>query len=155
MNAPPPELGRLAALIGTWRGDGRGTWGEARFGYVEELEFTHAGKPQLMYAQRTRAADDGRPLHAERGFWRVAGEGVELVIAQGIGVAEISIGHWDGDGVLRARSASLALTPTAKPVTAVARTYQVTDDELVCTMQMSTDGGDVLPHLEARLLRIA
>jgi hypothetical protein len=151
--APPIELGKLARFTGSWRGEGSGRWGSARFGYVEELEFVHAGKPHLVYAQRTRAADDGRPLHGERGFWRLAGDAVELVIAQGIGVAEMSIAEWDGD-VLRSRSTALLLTPTAKRVTGVRRVYQVSGDTMLCTLEMSTDGGDVLPHLEARLERV-
>jgi hypothetical protein len=45
------------------------------------------------------------------------------------------------------------LTASAKPVTAVRRTYAIDGDVLLCTMEMSTAGGDVLPHLEARLER--
>lgn len=150
---PAPDIGRLSLFIGRWRGPGRGRWGAARFGYVEELEFIHAGKPHLVYAQRTHASDDGRPLHAERGFWRLAGEAVELVIAQGIGVAETSLAEWDSD-ILCARSTALLLTPTAKPVTAVRRTYEPRGEILRCTLEMSTDGGDVLPHLEAHLARV-
>ena len=158
MSAPlasPAELGRSAGLLGTWRGEGHGRWGGARFDYVEELEFVHRGKPHLVYAQRTRAADDGRPLHAESGFWRVGADAdsVELVLAQGIGVAEVSVGRWNVD-VLRTRSAVLGLTPTAKPVTAVVRTYQLSRDVLACTLEMATDGGDVRPHLEATLRRV-
>ena len=141
-------------MVGRWRGDGRGRWAEARFDYLEELDFVHAGKPQLMYQQRTRAGDDGRPLHAERGFWRVAGEGVELVIAQGIGVAEISLARWNGDHTLAASSSSLQVTPSAKRVTGVARTYEIRGDVLLCTLAMSTDGGELLAHLEARLERV-
>jgi THAP4-like, heme-binding beta-barrel domain len=150
---PADQIGRLSRFIGTWRGPGRGRWGAARFDYVEELEFIHAGKPHLFYGQRTHASDDGRPLHAERGFWRLAGDAVELVIAQGIGVAETSLAAWDGD-ILRAHSTALLLTPTAKPVTAVQRTYEPHGEILLCTLEMSTDGGDVLPHLEARLERV-
>jgi hypothetical protein len=147
------ELGPLARLAGSWRGEGSGRWGDARFGYVEEIELVHAGKPHLVYAQRTRASDDGRPLHGERGFWRVAGGAVELVIAQGIGIAEISVGRWDGD-TLRTHSSAVLLSPSAKPVTSVVRSYEIRGDLLLCTLAMSTDGGGVLPHLEARLQRV-
>ena len=145
-------LGGLAHLIGQWRGTGSGTWEGTHFGYLEELEFTHAGKPHLVYTQRTRSSDDGRPLHAEMGFWRAAGDDVELVIAQGIGVAELSLGTWAGE-TLTATSIGLMLTSSAKPVTAVRRTYSVRGDLLLCALEMSTTGGDVLPHLEARLER--
>ena len=158
MSAPiasPAELGRSAGLLGTWRGEGRGRWGGARFEYVEELEFAHRGKPHLVYAQRTRAADDGRPLHAESGFWRVSAvdDAVEMVLAHGIGVAEVSVGEWNVD-VLRTRSTVLGLAPTAKPVTTVVRTYQLSRDVLACTLEMATDGGEPRPHLEATLRRV-
>lgn len=147
-------LGALARLVGGWRGEGRGRWGEARFGYREELEFVHTGKPHLVYQQRTWAADDGRPLHAERGYWRAIGDATELVIAHPIGVAELSLGRWIAPGVLDVVSAALALAPSAKPVTALTRRYELDDDELRCTVAMSTDGGQPLPHLEARLHRV-
>jgi hypothetical protein len=155
MSSPPPaaELGSLASLVGLWRGEGHGTWGDAVFDYVEELEFVHRGKPHLVYSQRTRASDDGRPLHAESGFWRAAGDRVELVVAQGIGIADVSVGTWEGD-TLHAVSTALALTPTAKQVTAVRRSYRLRADELVCTLEMSTTGGGVLPHLQSRLARV-
>lgn len=149
-------LGDLSRLTGSWSGEGAGRWGEARFAYAEELDFVHAGKPQLVYRQRTRAADDGRSLHAESGFWRVTSGAVELIIAHGIGVAEISVGRWDEGTTLRTVSRSLELSPTAKRVTAVVRTYHVGDDGdvLTCTLSMATDGGEPLPHLESRLHRV-
>jgi hypothetical protein len=147
------QLGLLAAFVGEWRGEGRGLWGDARFGYGEQLVFVHAGKPQLAYRQRTRAADDGRPLHAEDGFWRVADGGVELVLAQGIGIVEICRASWDA-GVLRARASALMGTPSAKTVTDVERTYAVEGDVMRVSMRMATDGGALRPHLEATLKRV-
>ena len=155
MPATPPtaQLGPLAALVGTWHGSGSGRWGDASFEYTEELTFVAGAKPQLAYRQRTRAADDGRALHAEDGFWRLAGEDVELVLAHGIGIAEVSTGRWDG-GTLVARATVLQGAPTAKTVTGVERTYAVDGDTLRCTLRMATDGGALRPHLEATLRRV-
>src|ERR1700740_1433826 len=63
-------------LLGEWRGEGHGSWGEgAPFAYREEVFFRHSGKPFLAYGQRTAALDDGRPLHAETGYWRGGARG--------------------------------------------------------------------------------
>jgi len=63
------------------------------FQYDEEVEFVHTGKPFLFYGQRSWARDDGRPLHAETGYWRPAGPGrVELVLAHPNGITEIEEG---------------------------------------------------------------
>ena len=88
VTSPPlhPDLARLAMLLGDWRGEGRGRWGEgAPFAYREEVHFRHSGKPFLAYGQRTTALDDGRPLHAEAGYWRAGpGAAVEVVMAQAL-----------------------------------------------------------------------
>ena len=111
---PHPDLGRLAALIGEWEGEGEGEVAGRRFAYRERTRFWHTGKPFGGYQQLTWSAGDGRPLHTESGYWRAApGEAVELVLAHAIGDVEIELGHWDGNRLRRACS-SLALTPTAR-----------------------------------------
>ena len=60
--ATHPDLGRLAELLGDWRGEGEGQWASGEpFRYLEWVTFGHNGKPFVSYAQRTTAADDGSP----------------------------------------------------------------------------------------------
>jgi hypothetical protein len=156
MNATPavhPGLGRLAALLGEWTGEGRGVWGGPPFGYRETVRFWHNGKPFLGYEQRTTAIDDGRPLHAEAGYWRPGeGDHVEVVLAHPIGDVEIELGGWQGD-TLRLVTDTLVQTPTAKPVTRLERDFVLHGDVLVYELRMATDGGPAHFHLGAELHR--
>jgi hypothetical protein len=153
---PHAQLGSLRALIGEWRGEGSGSWaGGSTFHYREAVRFTHNGKPFLRYEQRTEAVDDGRPLHAEAGYWRAAAGGaVERVVGHPTGVAEVETGSWAGD-TLRMRSVGLLTAPSAKMVTALERDISVRGDVLRYVLRMATDGGGTVSHLEATLHRSA
>lgn len=155
-------LGPLAALVGTWRGEGHGDYPTIdAFDYVEEVVFAPTGKPVLSYVQRTRNAD-GRPLHAESGYVRRIDpvpdsdpDGlvqVEWVIAQPTGLAETAVGTLRG-GVLETRAIPHR-TPTAVVVADVRRRYERDGDTLSYDLWMAT--GDVptsTHHLQATLQR--
>ncbi len=89
-----PSVAVLAPLLGIWAGQGTGEYPTIEpFGYLEEVSFEHVGKPFLRYVQRTKADDDGRPLHAETGYLRVPSPGrIELVLAHPTGITEIAEG---------------------------------------------------------------
>ncbi len=145
----------VAFLLGTWRGEGAGQYPTIQpFRYREEIRFWHTGKAFLAYTQRTEAAEDGRPLHAEMGYLRVAGEDrVELLIAQPTGFAEIEMGTVRGQRI-DLHTTLVGRTPTAKPVTALARTFWAEGDTLRYELRMAIDGGPLLPHLAATFRRV-
>jgi hypothetical protein len=153
-----PDLQALAMLLGTWRGRGSGTYPTIEpFDYLEEVVFSHVGKPFLVYGQQTKSAADGKPLHAETGYLRVPQPGrVELVLAHPSGITEIEVGTYTADGTtiaLDMTTTNIGLTPTAKEVTALGRSLRVDGDELSYSLQMSAVGQPLQHHLSAELHR--
>ena len=153
-----PGIAVLAPLLGTWAGEGAGEYPTIEpFGYLEEVTFGHTGKPFLTYSQRTRASDDGRPLHAETGYVRVPSPGrIEFVIVHPTGVTEIDEGTLSADCAtldIEADSTSVGLTGSAKEVTALSRSIHLADDELTYTLLMAAVGVPLVRHLKATLHR--
>lgn len=153
-----PALAALAPLLGSWVGSGDGEYPTIpSFGYLEEVTFGHVGKPFLSYGQRTRASDDGRPLHAETGYLRVPSPGrVEMVLAHPTGITEIQEGSLTVTGTvleLELNAMSIRLTASAKDVTALSRSIRIDGDELVYTLRMAAVGQPLRHHLAATLHR--
>ena len=153
-----PDLEALAPLLGIWAGRGEGKYPTIqRFEYLEEVVFSHVGKPFLGYAQKTRAVADGRPLHAETGYLRVPQPGrVELVLAHPNGITEIDAGTYcvTGDVIdVELSSTAIGLAPTAKEVTEIGRSFRVEGDDLSYTLRMGAVGQPLQDHLRAVLHR--
>lgn len=154
-----PDIEVLAPLLGAWQGRGVGEYPTIEdFGYLESVTFDHVGKPFVVYGQRTRADDDGRPLHAETGYLRAPAPGrVELVLAHPTGITELDEGTISPTGaglVLALRSTTIGLSGSAKEVTAVERRIEVDGDELRYRLAMAAVGEPMTHHLEARLTRV-
>lgn len=153
-----PDLAALAPLLGTWTGCGAGEYPTIQpFDYLEEVVFSHVGKPFLSYGQKTKAVADGKPLHAETGYLRVPQrESVELVLAHPSGITEIEVGTYTArDGVIEIElvSTDIGLTPTAKEVTVLGRSFRIDGDELSYSLRMGAVGQPEQHHLAAVLHR--
>jgi hypothetical protein len=153
-----PDVEALAPLLGTWAGRGEGKYPTIQtFEYFEEVVFSHVGKPFLVYAQKTKAVADGRPLHAETGYLRVPQPGrVELVLAHPNGITEIDTGTYSvTDEVIdiELSSATIGLAPTAKEVTELGRSLRVEGDALSYVVRMGAVGQPLQDHLAAVLHR--
>lgn len=152
-----PDLEALAPLLGTWTGRGSGEYPTIQpFDYLEEVVFAHVGKPFLVYGQKTKAVTDGKPLHAETGYLRVPQPGrVELVLAHPSGVTEIEVGTYTVHDAIEIDLATVdvGLTPTAKEVTALSRSFRIDGDKLSYSLRMGAVGQPEQHHLAAVLHR--
>lgn len=155
-----PDIAVLAPLLGTWSGQGAGEYPTiSPFGYSEEVSFGHVGKPFLRYDQRTKALDDGRPLHAETGYVRVPSPGrVELVLAHPTGITEIEEGALTVIGAtieMELTATVIGLTESAKAVTALSRSIRIEGDELAYTLLLGAAEQPLQHHLAATLRKKA
>lgn len=153
-----PDIEALAQLLlGTWSGTGEGEYPAIKaFRYEETITFAHTGKPFLVYTQRTKHADDLRPLHAETGYWRPKPDGrIEVVLAHPTGISEIEEGTLAG-GVIDLAATSIGLTATAKEVNGLTRRFELVGDGVLrYEVQLAAAGQPLQGHLTAELRRVA
>lgn len=155
-----PTLDLLRPLIGVFSGEGQGDYPTVEaFRYHEEVSFLPRG-PLLTYAQHTADPASGRPMHAESGFLRRAGEdGIELLLAHTFGLTELQEGHLEvapEPGVelrITLQSTAIGVAATAKTVDAVRRQLTVRGDELHSELWMTYAGVSDAQHLVSVLQR--
>lgn len=160
--APHPLLEPVLGLLGHWRGQGEGEYPtlESDFTYAQEVTFTHDGRPFLHYEARAWIlGPDGTPLRPaarESGWWRLRPEAhIEALITQPTGIAEILVGRATA-GTVDLGTHEVALTPTAKKVTATRRRYTLTGEStLTFAHDLEAVGQPLQHHLSARLHRTA
>ena len=151
-----PDLAPIAFLLGTWRGEGAGASPTiTSFAYGEEIRFSEVGKPFLAYSQRTWALDDGRPLHAEAGYWRPQPGGrLEVVLAHPTGITEIQEGTVSEDRI-ELTATVIGRTGSAKDVAGLCRTFErPAPDSLRYQVSMAAAGQPLQVHRTAELHRV-
>lgn len=147
-------LQELSVLAGHWVGTGEGHYPTIEdFAYEEEIDLAPSGKAFLAYRSRTRNPRNGRPMHTETGYLRLASDGmVELLVSQPTGFVEIHRGSLR-DGVLEFTPLTLGASPAAKPVHEIRRRLTVDGDVLTYDVWMAHDRTPLTHHLHARLRR--
>jgi hypothetical protein len=153
---PHADLSSLAALLGTWRGRGRGEYPTIEtFDFEEETRFWHAGAGFLYYHLRSWAPESGMHLHSELGFWRAGPGGrVDATLAHPLGLTEVADGTIRG-GVIELATVSVERTPEdAAPVTRLERRYTLAGDVLEYEVSMATDTVPAVLHIVGRLERV-
>jgi hypothetical protein len=144
----------VAAWIGTWRGEGDGSYPTIEsFHYTEDLVLTQVpGRPVVAWSSRSRDLA-GRPRHAESGFLRLVDEGVELVLAHNFGTVEVAIGRLT-PGRLDLDTHDITRTPSAKVIDVIRRRYTLDGDTLGYEIAMAAVGVPLTHHLRATLTRV-
>jgi hypothetical protein len=154
------DLLGLLPLVGCWRGTGKGGYPTIEdFDFAQELRFSHDGRPFLFYESRSWIIDtDGKPVRPagrEVGWWRPRpDDGLEVLLAQPTGTAEVFVGKIDGTKYELSTDAVIR-TESAKEVTGEHRLYGVIDGDLLYAADLAAVGQGLTPHLSARLSRTA
>jgi hypothetical protein len=145
----------LAFLLGRWAGEGEGEYPTIEpFRYGEEVTFSHVGKAFLAYVQRSWNLEDGRPLHAEMGYWRCPSpERVEMVVAHPTGHVELAEGSITGTAVTLS-SSTVAGTQSAKKLDQLVRHIDVVGAQMSYELRMAAVSRPLAVHLRGSLRRV-
>ncbi|MBO3747300.1 FABP family protein [Streptosporangiaceae bacterium NEAU-GS5] len=154
-----PDLEPIAFLLGRWEGAGvigYPTIESANYG--QEIEFSHNGKPFLIYESQTwllsPEGDKVRPLARETGYWRIKPERqLEVCLAHPTGVVEIYVGEVAFHKI-ELRTDVVARTATAKEYSAGHRLYGLVNGNLLYAYDMAAMGQPLQSHASAELKKV-
>ncbi len=155
-----PDCARLAWLIGTWAGNGRGDYPTIEaFNFGQEVIFQQDGRPFIHYMSRSWLTDESgkkiREAAQETGFIRPKEDGtIEMVMAHMTGFVEI----WDGTlhperPSFEIVTDAVARTASAKEYTAGKRMYGYVEGQLMYAFDMAAMDQPLQPHTHAVLQR--
>jgi hypothetical protein len=171
-----PAIAPLSFLLGRWKGTGKGAYPTIQpFDFLQEVTFSHIGKPYLIYTSRSWRLDTDSggelkrdsggelirvaPLAVETGFWRPQPEGkVEVLLSHPTGITEIYLGEFRSLTSIEMVTDAVARTATAKPYTVGKRLYGLVpsqtregEKDLAYAFDMAAMGQPLTPHLWAVL----
>ena len=155
----------LLPFVGQWRGRGQGSdFGAEDFNFAQEITISHDGRPFLSYSSRAWILDDeSKPVRMaarEVGWWRPvtddqgrATDDMEATLTTPSGVMELYVGKATGTR-LELEADAIVRSPTAPEVTAGHRLFGIVEGALLYAQEIATAGGDLQPHMSARLIRV-
>ena len=160
-----PALLGLLPFIGLWRGRGQGGFPEPEdYNFAQEVRISHDGRPFLVYESRAWVLDEDSTAIGEGvrelGFWRPVlvndrpTDDMEATMITPTGVMELYLGKLAGPTRLEMETDAIVRSPSGLDVTAGHRLFGIVDGALLYAHEMAAAGGDLEPHLSARLLRI-
>lgn len=155
-----PNCARLAWLIGTWVGNGKGDYPTIEaFDFGQEVIFQQDGRPFIHYMSRSWITDaEGvkiRDAAQETGFIRPQEDGtIEWVMTHMSGFVEI----WHGElhperPSFEIVTDAVARTATAKEYVGGKRVYGYVEGQLMYAFDMAAMGQELQPHTHAILRR--
>ena len=162
------DIAHLSWLVGSWGGFGVGQMpGGDHFRYEELVQFATDGRPFLEYRSQSWILDDEgmhlRPSHTESGYLRPAPEnGVEAVICNPLGIAELWLGTVTVSGIenaritaakLEVRAANYVRTPTAPAIEGGKRLYGLANGDLFHAFDFELPGHSESSHTAIQLKR--
>ena len=149
----------LAWLIGSWQGNGHGTWpGVGDFEFGQQIDFATNQSPYLHYLSQTWMLDaDGqpdKPLTMETGFWRPVGSGeVEVALSSPEGWSEVWAGSVTGAKIELTTDVVMRTTTAEVPYTGGHRLYGNVEGDLLWAFDRATTDVELQPYMWARLAR--
>lgn len=156
VQAVHPAIRPLSFLLGTWKGQGEGSYPPyvSPFFYSEQLDFSETpNKPVIAYSQKTWKLNSAEPMHAESGYWRPKPDGtIEVVIAQSTGLAEVQKGTYDAKGNVMLKSTFIGNASKVKEIT---RHFMIENEKLSYVVEMATNVTSLQTHLRATLEKIS
>ncbi|KAK2174129.1 hypothetical protein NP493_826g00016 [Ridgeia piscesae] len=146
----------LSWLLGKWRSeDGFGHYPTLKdFKYIEELEFTHIGQPNIQFTFYAFNFETKKPMHREVGFIRMDPETkkVAFISAQNTGLVEVEEGELAAPQELHIQSHTVGRMTFGKEpgVKEIKRTFKMVGDELEQVISMATSATAMTEHLRIR-----
>lgn len=145
----------LAWLIGSWKTEeGIGFYPTIKdFRYVEQLDFTHMGQPNIHFSFCSYDETGTKPMHREVGFLRIkpGTNQVAYISAHNMGLADMEEGSVkDNELSLSSTNIGRMSFGTTPAVQQIVRTFSRHGDELVQTLGMATSNTSLTGHLKAR-----
>lgn len=148
-------------LLGEWKSEsGNGKYADTiqPFNYAEQISFSHAGQPMLIYNAVSWNNASRKPMHLESGFLKVkpGTNEVSMIVAHNFGLTTIEEGKIENNQITLL-SVNIGRSSFAKgaQVKGIVRSWSKSDDgDVMYEMHMETDSQPMQFHLSAKYSKV-